>query len=121
MKFLMYVLFFCFGLGTGVSVTEDKWERKLEVTLEEREAVHEIMIDVENTVTRKEAFDEMLQTLWDTCIDGGGFYIDNQETGERETFECSKEGDNDYTQVQYSMDIDESFVMVDQRKQQRVE
>jgi hypothetical protein len=116
MKFLMYLVFFIAGLSVGVVSTETTWEDKLKFALEEREAMHEIMIDVENTVTRKEAFDEMLKTLWDTCIDGGGFYIDNKETGERETFQCSKEGDNDYTQAQYSMDIDESFVMVDQRK-----
>lgn len=121
MKFLMYTFFFIVGLAVGVTTTESTWKDKLKFALEEREEVHKIMIDVENTVSKKEAFDEFLQTLWDTCIDGGGFYIDNQETGERETFECSREGDNDYTQAQYSMDIDESFVMVDQRKQQRVE
>lgn len=110
MKILMYLLFFIFGLGVGVETTTNNWERRLKTTLDEREEVHKIMIDVENTVTRKEAFDEFLQTLWNTCIDGGGFYIDNQETGERETFECSKEGDNDYTQVRYS-NINKQFTV----------
>ena len=93
----MYLFFFIIGLAVGTANTENVWEDKLKFALEEREEVHKIMIDVENTVTRKEAMDDFLRTLWDTCIDGGGFYIDNQETGEKETFKCSKHDGNDYT------------------------
>ena len=97
MKFLMYLFFFIVGLATGVTTTESTWKDKLKFALEEREAVHDIKLDVENTVTRKEAMDDFLRTLWDTCINGGGFYIQNEETNEKEVFKCSKHDDVDYT------------------------
>ena len=97
MKFLMYIIFFIAGLAVGVTTTESTWKDKMKFALEEREEVHKIMIDVENTVTKKEAYDEFLRTLWDTCIDGGGFYIQNEETNEKEIFKCSKEDDNEFT------------------------
>jgi hypothetical protein len=97
MKFLMYLVFFIIGLAVGTANTENTWKNKMKVALEEREEVHKIMIDVENTVTKKEAYDEFLRTLWDTCIDGGGFYIQNEETNEKEIFKCSKEDDNEFT------------------------
>ena len=99
MKFLMYLIFFIAGLAVGVISTETTWEEKLKFALNEREEVHKIMIDVENTVTRKEAFDEFLQTLWDTCINdgGGGFFIDNNELKKRQQFKCSREDDNEFT------------------------
>lgn len=93
MKFLMYLVFFIVGLSVGVVATETTWEDKMKFALEEREEVHKIMIDVENTVTRKEAFDEFLQTLWDTCVNGGGFYIENKELKQNQIFKCSTEGD----------------------------
>ena len=102
MKFLMYIVFFIFGLAVGVTTTESTWKEKLKFALEEREEVHKIMIDEENTVTKKEAYDEFLRTLWNSCIDGGGFIINNEETNETEIFKCSKEGDNDYTNAQWS-------------------
>jgi hypothetical protein len=99
MKFLMYLVFFIAGLAVGVSTTESTWKEKMKFALEEREEVHKIMIDVENTVTKKEAFDEFLQTLWDTCINdgGGGFFIDNLELKKRQQFKCSREEDNEFT------------------------
>ena len=97
MKFLMYLVFFIIGLAVGTANTEKTWKDKMKFALEEREEVHKIMIDVENTVTRKEAMDDFLRTLWDTCINGGGFYIQNEETNEKEIFKCSKEDDNEFT------------------------
>jgi len=97
MKILMYLVFFIIGLAVGTVNTEKIWKDKMKLALEEREEVHKIMIDVENIVTKKEAYDEFLRTLWNTCIDGGGFYIQNEETNEKEVFKCSKEDASEFT------------------------
>ena len=99
MKFLMYTIFFIAGLAVGVTTTESTWEDKLKFALEEREEVYKIMIDVENTVSKKEAYDEFMQTLWDTCIGdgGGGFFIQRKEDNRKQQFKCSREDDNEFT------------------------
>jgi len=95
MKFLMYLFFFIIGIAVGTANTENIWQDKMKLALEEQNESHKIMIDVENTVTRQEAYDEFLQTLWNTCINdgGGGFYIENNELKQKQKFKCSREDD----------------------------
>ena len=97
MKILMYIVFFIVGLAVGTANSDNICKDKMKLALNEREEIHKIMIDVENTVTKKEAYDEFLRTLWETCIDGGGFYIQNEETNEKEVFKCSKENASEFT------------------------
>ena len=99
MKLLMHTIFFIAGVSVGVVTTESMWKDKLKFALEEKEEVHKIMIDVENIVTKKEAYDEFMQTLWDTCIvdGGGGFFIERKEENHTQQFKCSREDDNEFT------------------------
>jgi hypothetical protein len=100
MKIVIYCLiFFVIGFAAGTTNTEKLWKDKLKFALEEKDKAHTIMIDVENIVTRKEAFDELLQTLWNTCVidGGGGFYIENSERKQKQKFKCSREDDNEFT------------------------
>ena len=98
-KFIVRTIIFfsvyAIGFIVGTELTTNDWEEKLKLELAERYEIEKIKIDVENTVATKEANDHFLRTLWNTCINGGGFVINNEETGETEVFKCLKAGDDD--------------------------
>lgn len=101
-KFIIRTVFFfsvyAVGFVVGTELTTDRWEEKLQRALDERYEIEKIKIDVENTTAIKEANEHFLRTLWNTCINAGGFIINNEETGETEIFKCSKVGDdNEFT------------------------
>ena len=95
---ILFFSIYAISFVVGTELTTNRWEEKLKLELAERYEIEKIKIDVENTIATKEANDHFLRTLWNTCINAGGFVINNEETGETEIFKCERAGDdNEFT------------------------
>jgi len=96
---IVFLLLLAYTIGFIYSNerTESTWKEKMKFALEEREEVHKIMIDVENTVTKKEAYDEFMTVLVKTCLDSGKFKIVHEDSGEEMIFECKLEDEGEFT------------------------